>query len=382
MNRLFKGSSHLIPYVNRITIKGQRVDYLHLRGATGFIGHCLNIRTLEVDAGWVGAWSAISQDFVISNLKCVEKLVVKGNFPVERLKELLQGLPVLSSVELNQCYRSTPALSNTTPAASTLRLQELGLSRIESNDALLAFLTTAVDSSHLKILKLAWLIGAPLESSTVQVLKKFVDMHGNHVKCLTLFGVSTSRSKSGMNHHCILHNLDTNAAAVGVSQLAEALTSLGNAQELTILMSLNIGMYYYSLLDTNVTVPIEPVAALLSSMALTSLRNVIIKLALRVDQMGSKEHWEAINSVLCADQRFPNLLSVTLEVTLVYFTREYLLRSEAYEQPDFYVSEMTSQIHSCMPDLLSSGKLNAHVTISTGWEDRMLTNVNDPATRW
>ncbi|KAF5352078.1 hypothetical protein D9758_009448 [Tetrapyrgos nigripes] len=366
MNRLFKGSSHLIPYVNRITIKGQRIDYLHLRGATGFIEHCLNIRTLEVDGGWVG-WSAISQDFVISNLKRVERLIVKGKFPMETLKELLQGLPVLCCVELHPWYdgnnrhRSTPALSNTTPAALTLRLRELALSSIESNDALLTFLISAVDSSHLTTLKLAWLIDAPLESSTVQVLKKFSDMHGNHVKCLSLFGVFSSWPKSA-----------------DVSQYAEALTFLGNVQELAISMSLSKRMYYMIIPNnTNFPVPIEPVAVLLSNMALTSsLRNVVIKLVLRVDQMGSKEHWEAINSVLCADQRFPNLLSVTLEVMLVYYTREYLFRSEGYEPPNFYVSQMTSLIHSCMPILLSSGKLNAYVTISTGWEDRMITNVN------
>ncbi|KAF5352046.1 hypothetical protein D9758_009438 [Tetrapyrgos nigripes] len=84
------------------------------------------------------------------------RLVVKGKFPMETLKELLQGLPMLYSFELHPFYdpfhRSTPAVSNTTPPTFALQLQELALSRIESNDALLALLTTAVDSSHLEIL--------------------------------------------------------------------------------------------------------------------------------------------------------------------------------------------------------------------------------------
>jgi hypothetical protein len=146
-----------------------------------------------------------------------------------------------------------------------------------------------------------------------------------------------------------------------LTEFARALASLKATQDLIILMSLTGWVYRYPtapfrVVAPNATSPVQGVTGLLSGMASASaLRNVTLKLVLRTDDIGSNADWETINFLLCDDQRFPDLRTVTLNVVLV----EHSLP----ERTDIdCIAAMNAQIQSCMPNLCSSGKLNSQVT--------------------
>ncbi|KAF5352044.1 hypothetical protein D9758_009437 [Tetrapyrgos nigripes] len=344
MNKLFRGSSHLAPYVTQVAIKPgffTHPNFLRLRGAAGFIERCPNIRALEIDVHF-GQWTAPSQDFVISKLKSVENLMVRGMISGQDLEDILHGLPALRSLEIHpREIRSSSHTTSVTLAAHNP--SPLGSPFAGINVLRILLKAPTFDSSNLIVLKLGWTIGG--DPSIIQVLKEFTRLYGNKVQRLTLFGVLPYQYPSSPD-------------------FGEAITSLRNVQDLTVLMSLSMFVYYRA----------DPVAALLfhAHMAPPStLRNVTLSLVSRIDDTGSNADWGAITSLLCNEQRFPNLCTVNVDVKLLHNGRNLL------EKPDFYIATTTARIQSCMLNLTSSGKLRLQITVN-----RHSEGFHDPVGRW
>ncbi|KAF5339029.1 hypothetical protein D9758_014098 [Tetrapyrgos nigripes] len=167
MNDLFKNAPHLGLHVNNLTLSNN-----------GAHRSCGNIYTLDIDVEDT-EWHTSGQDLVITKLKSVRNLTVKGRMSWDDLGELLYELPLLRSVRIlpkQQQQSSEPILatpnhddhpspSGTLYFTSPFRLESLVLSGIEvpGHESFLEFVnfSDALDFSEMRSLKLGWLSHPP-----------------------------------------------------------------------------------------------------------------------------------------------------------------------------------------------------------------------------
>jgi hypothetical protein len=215
-NDFFKNAPHLGSHVNNLTLRlkdrSYSSYYLNLPAAAELVENCGTIHTLEIDVRNT-EWPTSGQDFVITKLKSVENLTVKGRISWDDLEELFYHLPFLRSVRIlpgssfttpNHADYPSPTPSGTLYFSSPFQLQSVALSGIElpGHQSFLEFLNSSgvFDFSEMTSLKLGWLSqatvpgsGEYLDPGFISSLEEFFGVHGHQLHNLTLSGFATYR---------------------------------------------------------------------------------------------------------------------------------------------------------------------------------------------